>query len=92
MQIAILASLLIFLSFPIELAPAFICIFKFICSSLLESLSTSSSSSFVANNSGHINIYQAVADAAEFLADIHASGRSKAFHSERLLLLFSVFS
>uniref|UniRef100_A0A0R3RIQ7 Rav1p_C domain-containing protein n=1 Tax=Elaeophora elaphi TaxID=1147741 RepID=A0A0R3RIQ7_9BILA len=39
-------------------------------------------SSFVANCSGHINIYQAVVDAAEFLADIHTSGRKNISHSE----------
>ncbi|KAL3982356.1 RAVE protein 1 C terminal family protein [Acanthocheilonema viteae] len=51
-------------------------------SSLLGSLSTSPSSSFVANSSGHINIYQAIVDAAEFLADIHASGRKNVSPSE----------
>ncbi|EJD75711.1 hypothetical protein LOAG_17206 [Loa loa] len=51
-------------------------------SSLLGSLSTSPSCSFVANTSGHINIYQAIIDAAEFLANIHASGRRNASHSE----------
>ncbi|KAM3726028.1 DmX-like protein [Dirofilaria immitis] len=50
--------------------------------SLLGSLSTSPSSSFVANSSGHINIYQAIVDAAEFLADIHAFGERNASHSE----------
>ncbi|VDM12370.1 unnamed protein product [Wuchereria bancrofti] len=38
-------------------------------------LSTSPCSSFVANSSGHINIYEAIVDAAEFLTDIHTSGR-----------------
>ncbi|CAG9539942.1 unnamed protein product [Cercopithifilaria johnstoni] len=51
-------------------------------SSLLGSLSASSNSSFVANSSGHINIYQAIVDAAEFLADIHAFGRKNVSHSE----------
>ncbi|EJW88048.1 hypothetical protein WUBG_01037 [Wuchereria bancrofti] len=44
-------------------------------SSLLGWLSTSPCSSFVANSSGHINIYEAIVDAAEFLTDIHTSGR-----------------
>uniref|UniRef100_A0A915PHM0 RAVE complex protein Rav1 C-terminal domain-containing protein n=1 Tax=Setaria digitata TaxID=48799 RepID=A0A915PHM0_9BILA len=51
-------------------------------SSLLGSLSTSHSSLFVANSCGHITIYQAIVDAAEFLANIHASGKSDISHSE----------
>uniref|UniRef100_A0A0R3QJ89 Secreted protein n=1 Tax=Brugia timori TaxID=42155 RepID=A0A0R3QJ89_9BILA len=51
-------------------------------SSLLGWLSTSPCSSFVANSSGHINIYEAIVDAAEFLTDIHTSGRRDVSHFE----------
>ncbi|VDN05634.1 unnamed protein product [Thelazia callipaeda] len=42
--------------------------------SLLGTLSTPSSSFFVANCSGNFNIYQAIVDAADFLAERHSNG------------------